>query len=250
VNDDAYRRNVTAGGTVGWIEVGPPKTLRAGSQRDDTRLELRTDLPPSRELLRLVERVRDVLDLDTDTMQIGSVLSQDRQLAPLVRKYPGIRVPGAWDGFELAMRAILGQQVTVAGARTLAGRLVGRIGALTPERVADADLAALGVPGKRAETLRLLAKTVLNDGLSLDPWADPAETRAALLEIPGIGPWTVEYIAMRALRDPDAFPASDLGVRKALSPEGPPCSVREAERRAEAWRPWRSYAVMLLWRSL
>ena len=240
VQGTIYRREVSVEGRNGWIEVEA-----RGSQ-----LELRTNLPPSRELLRLVERVRDLLDLDADTSQIGDLLAQDPQLAALVRKYPGIRVPGAWNGFELAMRAILGQQVTVAGARTLAGRLVARIGALTPERVVDADLTALGVPGKRAETLRLLAKAVLEDGLSLDPWADPAQTRAALLAIPGIGPWTVEYVAMRALRDPDAFPASDLGIRKALATGGTPCSAREAERRAEAWRPWRSYAVMLLWRSL
>ena len=181
---------------------------------------------------------------------IADVLGKDSRLAPLLRAHGPVRVPGAWDGFELAMRAVLGQQVTVAGARTLAGRLIERAGVLRPEAIVGADLTAFGVPSKRADTLQTLARRVLDGKLNLDPWSDAQSAREELLSIPGIGPWTVEYIAMRALRDPDAFPASDVGIRKALGKNGAPCSAKDAERWAEAWRPWRSYAVMLLWRSL
>lgn len=272
-----YRRRVCIADREGWIEIAPrgrgvgsgaADANNRGVREGDTRrggagvlrsrrhrrgacdgLELRTDLPPSRDLLRIVERARDFLDLEADTSQIGAALAEDAVLAPLVRLHPGARLPGAWDGFELGIRAVLGQQISVAGAHTICGRLVAQVGRLTPERVANADLGRLGIPQARANTLRRLAETVLRGDLVLEPWADPAATRDQLRAVPGIGPWTAEYIAMRALRDPDAFPASDLGVRKALG-NGVPCTEREAIRRAEAWRPWRAYAVMLLWRSL
>ncbi|MEZ4647376.1 MAG: Ada metal-binding domain-containing protein [Candidatus Eisenbacteria bacterium] len=243
VDGRTFRRRTQVDGTDGWIEVAPTDPL-------GNVLELRTAHPVSRELLRLVERARDVFDLDADTLRIAEVLGGDERLASLLETHGPARVPGAWDGFELAMRAILGQQVTVAGARTLAGRLAERAGALRPEAIVRADLTALGVPTKRAETLQQLSRRVLDGKLYLDPWTDPQTAREELLSIPGIGPWTVEYIAMRALRDPDAFPASDLGIRKALGKDGEPCSAKDAERWADAWRPWRSYAVMLLWRSL
>ena len=239
----AFRRQTVVDGTEGWIEVEPTDPTNGI-------LELRTNHPVSRELLRLAERARDVFDLDTDTALIADVLGKDSRLAPLLRAHGPVRVPGAWDGFELAMRAVLGQQVTVAGARTLAGRLIERAGVLRPEAIVGADLTAFGVPSKRADTLQTLARRVLDGKLNLDPWSDAQSAREELLSIPGIGPWTVEYIAMRALRDPDAFPASDVGIRKALGKNGAPCSAKDAERWAEAWRPWRSYAVMLLWRSL
>jgi AraC family transcriptional regulator of adaptative response / DNA-3-methyladenine glycosylase II len=191
-----------------------------------------------------------MLDLDADPAAVAAVLAGDPALAPLIEARPGLRVPGAWDGFELAVRAILGQQVSVRGATTLTGRLAERYGKSLaepeagllsvfprPEALADAQVEAIGMPAARAETIRRLARAVASDRLSLSPTAPFAETRACLLEIPGIGPWTAEYVAMRALRDPDAFPASDLWLRRAGA----------TERRAESWRPWRAYAAVHLW---
>jgi len=165
-----------------------------------------------------------------DTAHDPSRLGDD----PLFAGAPGIRVPGAWSGWELAVRAVLGQQVSVAGARRTAEKLVALHGGF-PAPGAMIDGALPGMPASRARALRALAAAVA-DGLRLDPPLDLAATRAALLALPGFGPWTVEYIAMRALRDPDAWPASDLWLRRAATPA-------EAER----WRPWRAYAAMAIW---
>jgi len=158
---------------------------------------------------------------------------------PLFARAPGIRVPGAWSGWELAVRAVLGQQVSVAGARRTAEKLVAMLGVggrfPTPEAVADGPLP--GMPAGRERALRALA-TAVAGGLRLDPPLDVPATRAALLELPGFGPWTVEYVAMRALRDPDAWPGSDLWLRRAAAPAD-----------AERWRPWRAYAAMVLWQT-
>ena len=164
-------------------------------------------------------------------------------------------MPGAWDGFELAVRAILGQQVTVRGARTLAGRLVEQFGDPIPlpsgsvthtfpqaAALGDAAIERIGLPGARAETIRRLAQAVASGDLDLSPAAPLDTTRDRLRAIPGIGDWTVEYVAMRALRDPDAFPAGDLGLRRALD-----VSSTEIERLAVPWRPWRAYAALHLW---
>ena len=153
---------------------------------------------------------------------------------PLFARAPGIRVPGAWSGWELAVRAVLGQQVSVAGARRTAEKLVELHGGFpAPEAVVDGELP--GMPASRARALRALAGAVAG-GLRLDPPLDVAATRAALLALPGFGPWTVEYVAMRALRDPDAWPGSDLWLRRAADGVA-----------AERWRPWRAYAAMVLW---
>jgi 3-methyladenine DNA glycosylase/8-oxoguanine DNA glycosylase len=155
---------------------------------------------------------------------------------PLFARAPGIRVPGAWSGWELAVRAVLGQQVSVAGARRTAEKLVALHGGFPPpEAIVEGELP--GMPASRARALRALAAAVV-DGLVLDPPLDVGAARAALLALPGFGPWTVEYIAMRALRDPDAWPGSDLWLKRAATPE-------EAER----WRPWRSYAAMAVWQA-
>jgi len=172
-------------------------------------------------------------------------------------------VPGAVDGFELAVRAILGQQVSVAGARTLAGRLVAALGeplpaprgALThtfptPDRVAEADLSGLGLTGGRIVALQSLARAVATGSLTLDRGADWEGTVARLRELPGIGPWTASYIAMRALGDPDACPVADLGLRRALERRGFAADPKAVAARAEAWRPWRAYATHHLWASL
>lgn len=176
-------------------------------------------------------RVRRLFDLDADPDAVHRVLARDPLLAPLVRKRPGVRVPGAWDPFELAVRAIVGQQVSVAGARTLLGRIAARHG-LAPAALAEAEID--GMPRRRAETIRTLARAVRDGEIVLG--------RDDLTRLPGIGPWTASYIAMR-LGDPDAFPAGDLVLRRNAGI----VSERELLARAERWRPFRAYAAMLLW---
>ena len=226
------------------------------SGADHVRCELR--LSDLRDLAAAVQRCRRLLDLDADPVAVDDALAADPLLAPLVRRTPGRRVPGAVDGTELAVRAVLGQQVSVAGARTLAGRLTVALGAPLPDGLADdelthafptaaaiaaADPAQLPLTRARAHALTTLCGAVADGSLALDPGADRDATRAWLLTLPGIGPWTAEYVAMRALGDPDAFPAADLGVAKALVRLG-----RGAD--PDRWRPWRAYAVQHLWASL
>ncbi len=216
-----------------------------------------------RDRLELDAKLRALLDCGADPQAIDAALACDPLLAPLVRRRPGLRVPGAVDGFEIAVRAILGQQVSVAGARTLAGRLVARCGpALANPRaglthafpsaaeLASANLDGLGLTGARIRALHGLAGAVAGGAVSLDPGVDAAAACSLLLELPGIGPWTAAYIAMRALRNADAFPASDLGLRNAFAHAGLASDPRSIEARSQAWRPWRAYAVLHLWASL
>lgn len=203
----------------------------------------------------VVATVRSWLDLDADVAAIDAALVADPELAALVRARPGLRVPGAVDGFETALFAVLGQQVSLAAARTFAARLVAAFGvagpdgwlsAPTPQRLSaegpDAIRSAVGITGARARTLHALAVAVA-DGLALSPTADRNATRTGLLALAGVGPWTADYIALRALGDPDAFLSGDLVLRRAMGLVKP----RHAEARAEAWRPYRSYAVLHLW---
>lgn len=189
-------------------------------------------------------------------------ISADPVLARLVAAAPGTRLPGAVDGFELAVRAITGQQVSVAGARTTLGRIVARLGTPlaapvgaisrlfpTPETVAAASRADLGMPGARAAAIIELARRVREGELDLSGSADPEAAVAGLSSIPGVGPWTVGYIAMRALRDPDAFPSGDLGVRHRIAALGLAVDPRSIATLTERWRPWRAYAAMHLWQS-
>ena len=255
VTPDSYRRSVLVDGAPHGIEVT--------FESEPPRLVLRMQPPCTRGLIEVVERIKALFDADADPLPIGDHLRRDTGLAPLVRARPGLRVPGAWDGFELGVRAILGQQISVAGATTLAGRLAQAFGDRTPdetcgaarlfpaaERLAEADLAKIGMPGARARALCAFAREVAEGRLALSPAAPIEETRTRLRAIPGVGPWTVEYIALRALRDPDAFPAGDLGLRRALSVEGALASEKALRARSEAWRPWRAYAAMHLWTSL
>jgi AraC family transcriptional regulator of adaptative response / DNA-3-methyladenine glycosylase II len=219
-----------------------------------------------RDLGTAVQRCRRLLDLDADPAAVADVLGEDPMLEPIVRRSPGRRVPGSVDGAELAFRAVLGQQVSVAGASTLAGRLVTRCGeplpgalvsegdGLThvfpgPEDVAGADLDRFGVPAARAEALRTLARA-LNGSISLDPGSDRDEVGRQLIGLRGIGPWTVSYVVMRALGDPDAFLPTDLGVRQAVRNLGHADDRRSVAALAERWRPWRAYATQHLWASL
>jgi AraC family transcriptional regulator of adaptative response / DNA-3-methyladenine glycosylase II len=256
VEPGCYRRSIASEGNAGLIEVRPV----AG--RSEVTLSVKA--PIGKELISLVERTRRLFDLDADPMAVAECLQADPVLSPLVRARPGLRVPGAWDGFELAVRAILGQQITVSAAGTLAGRLAETFGPPVPfrefgltrlfpdaETLARADLARVGLPRARARALRALAAAVAEGELDLTPSADPEKTVSRLREISGIGEWTAQYIAMRALRDPDACPAGDLGLRRALADrdggsDRPP-AVADVKARAERWRPWRAYAVMHLW---
>jgi AraC family transcriptional regulator, regulatory protein of adaptative response / DNA-3-methyladenine glycosylase II len=220
-----------------------------------------------RDLGSAVQRCRSLLDLDADPVAVSDVLGTDPLLGALVRRSPGRRVPGSVDGAELAFRAVLGQQVSVAGARTLARRLVARCGEPLPETLAAQDgepthlfpgppavaaaaLERLGIPRARRETLRTLARALAGGGIVLDPGSEREDVERRLLELRGIGPWTASYVAMRALGDPDAFLASDLGVKKAVVRLGHAGDRRSVASLAERWRPWRAYATQHLWASL
>jgi AraC family transcriptional regulator of adaptative response / DNA-3-methyladenine glycosylase II len=255
VEGNIYRRTVCLNGV----------TTRIGVQiaKDQDAVELSIEGVAARSLGEAVGGVRRLFDLDADPEPIARVLRADPLLARTIRRTPGLRVPGAWDGFELAVRAVLGQQVSVAGASTLAGRLVERFGtpladagdpALThvfptPDALAEADVARIGMPAKRAEAIRGLARAVAIGHLVLGLGADPDASRARLLELPGFGPWTADYIAMRALREPDAFPSGDLVLRRVAAGGGKPLTPRALEVRSLRWQPWRAYAAIALWRS-
>jgi AraC family transcriptional regulator of adaptative response / DNA-3-methyladenine glycosylase II len=241
VVESRYRRTIVIDGRRGTIEVSH---LDSGAA-----LGLAVRFPDPRLLLVIVERVRRMFDLGADPAIIGEHLRADRLLrAPLVR-HPGIRTPGAWDGFELAVRAILGQQIAVRAATTMAGRIAAMCGSPgcfpTPAQLASAPLEQAGIVAARAETIRSLARRVADGTIAFDSWVDAAATIAALKTIPGIGDWTAEYIAMRALGEPDAFPSGDLVLRRMAGG----CTARDLERRSQSWRPWRAYAVMLLWQA-
>ncbi len=200
----------------------------------------------AKSLRRIADQVRFFFDLRANSHEIAAHLARSNVLRKVVKRRPGLRLPGCWDGFELAVRAILGQQVSVKGATTLAGRLVEKFGPPRAEILADANIASIGLPKARAESIRGFARAVCDGRIRFDASATSEEMTGRMLELPGIGPWTASYIAMRAFGDPDAFPATDLGLLKASGT----LSSRKLEEIAEAWRPWRSYAAMYLWDSL
>jgi AraC family transcriptional regulator of adaptative response / DNA-3-methyladenine glycosylase II len=213
-----------------------------------------------RDLGTAIQRVRLLLDLDSDPVAVRDALGGDRLLGAAVQRRPGLRVPGTVDGPELALRAVIGQQVSVAGAATLAGRLVRALGEPlarplggvthlfpAPGSLAEADLAAASMPRARTRALGVLARALADGDIVLDAGADRAAAIPALLALPGIGAWTADYVSLRALRDPDAFLASDLGVRHALELLGCDGTPRAASAAADAWRPYRAYATLHLW---
>ncbi|MCQ4083109.1 helix-turn-helix domain-containing protein [Streptomyces sp. RB6PN25] len=224
-------------------------------------LDCRLRLSDLRDLTTAVQRIRHLFDLDADPDAVGQLLGTDPVLAPAVAARPGVRSPGAADPFELGIRAVIGQQITVAGARTMLGTLVAAYGDRLPggadsglthlfpaaDRLAAAGFTELGMPDSRRRTLRALAEAVASGALRLDPGADRDETTTRLLDLPGIGPWTTGYIRMRALGDPDVFLPTDVGVRRGLAVLGVDGAPRTASAVAEAWRPWRSYALHHLW---
>ena len=241
-------------------------TLRAPDAEDPAGpayVEGELVLSDLRDLHTAVARCRQLLDLDADPVAIWEALRDDPLVGPLVRRNPGRRVPGAADGFELAVRAVIGQQVSVPGARTVAGRLVHAAGELLPAPVgpvthlfptptalmelAGREPGAFAMPAGRRRALVALAHAVETGDVVIDPGADPVELRRSLVALPGIGPWTAEYVAMRALRDPDAFMPTDLGIRRAAAALGLPDDPAHVRELTDHWRPWRSYAMAHLW---
>ena len=252
VDERSYRRTIEWDGNPGVIELAPDP--------GDSHLVLTVYLGQLGGLIHVVERARRIFDLGADPVVITDALRRDSALAPLVTTCPGLRVPGAWDPYELAVRAVLGQQVSVAAATNLAGKVAATFGtpadwsdpALTrvfpgPEVLAGADLASVGMPARRAEAVRALAAAVAAGELTLDGSQRLDALVTQLCALPGIGPWTAQYIAMRACGEPDAFPAGDLGLRRAAGNGNGPVDEAELEARSQAWRPWRAYAAMHLW---
>jgi AraC family transcriptional regulator of adaptative response / DNA-3-methyladenine glycosylase II len=234
--------------------------IRVRALPGEDALELRVAGAPPAALLQLSTVARRVFDLAADPQRIGVELAADPLIGPLVRARPGVRIPGVWDPFECAVRAVLGQQVSVAAGRTFAARLVERGGVairdatgglthLFPDAatLAAAPLESLGITRSRAATLRALASAVLERRIDFS--AAPEEVVAALAAVPGIGAWTAQYVALRALGEPDAMPTGDLVLRRMAAPAQRLLSARELEERARAWQPWRGYAVMQLWRA-
>jgi AraC family transcriptional regulator of adaptative response / DNA-3-methyladenine glycosylase II len=228
---------------------------------DGNTLRATVRFPKLSALPAIIARLRRVFDLGADPLAIAAHLAKDPTLAPLVKARPGLRVPGAWDGFELAIRAVLGQQITVVAAARLAGRMVAVYGQrlsspgepLThvfprPEVIAAADLASLGMPRSRAAALSAVAAAAVADPRVFDANCGLDDTVKRLRAIRGVGEWTAQYIALRQLREPDAFPAADLGLLRAIAGrEGRKHSSSELLDRANAWRPWRAYAAQHLW---
>ena len=240
----------------------PGALIEVAHRPERNALKVTVQAPKVSELAGLVARVRRVFDVGADIVTIENHLASDPMLAPLVARHPGLRSPGGWDGFELAVRAVLGQQVSVAAARTLAGRLVELAGTVqyvphkltrffpTAAQVAAADLEKLGMPSSRRRTLKCLADAAVADPKLFERSATLEESVKRLCAISGIGEWTAQYIALRALREPDAFPASDLGLlRAAANGSGERPAPAELLALAEPWRPWRAYAAQHLWNS-
>ncbi len=248
VTPQLYRRTF-ANGTIAVTHEPERRRLSVAVRLDDVGA-----------LPAILQNVRRVFDLGADPDAIAAHLSRDPVLAPLVRRRPGLRLPGGWDGFEMAVRAIIGQQITIAGARHLLGKLVAAYGApleggidgLThvfpaPDRLVGADIAALGMPAARARAIENVAHAALADPSLFERAASLDEAIEKLCAVRGIGDWTAHYIAIRALREPDAFPASDIGLLRALAENGVRPKPKAVLARAEAWRPWRAYAAQHLW---
>ncbi|HET9160057.1 MAG TPA: AlkA N-terminal domain-containing protein [Caulobacteraceae bacterium] len=250
---DTYARTIEVNGAVGAVEVS---TTKADSLKAVICFPVLTALPT------IIARLRRLFDLAAEPDVIAAHLLEDPDLAPLVTNRPGLRAPGAWDGFELAARAVLGQQITVRAAISLAGKLVAAHGQPLPEPVfglthvfpraeviARSDVSVLGMPARRAATLSAMAQAILDDPAIFSPGRSLDDAILALKALPGVGEWTAQYIAMRLLREPDAFPAADIGLMRALeNGHGRPKAAEVAER-AEKWRPWRAYAAQHLWAS-
>ena len=254
VDADRYHRTFTLDGEVGEFSVSQSTRGHA--------LDLRIDFADATRFADIAARVRHMFDLDADIAAINAHLSGHRQLADAVARHPGQRVPHGWDGFEIAIRAVLGQQITVAAARTLTERVVRKFGALatttggntitlfpTPVALAAADLGGMGITGARIATLHVVAQAVRDARVDFRADRPLDEFVRLWTALPGIGDWTAHYLALRGLAHADAFPAGDIVLRKAVARDGKPVTTKALEALSQAWRPYRAYAVLHLWRS-
>ena len=250
IDDGVYRRTLRLPGGIGVVSLQPADDHVVATFR----------LTTIADLAAAVYRCRRLLDLDADPEAVSGALASDLALGAIVVANPGRRVAGSVDGAESALRAVLGQQISVAGARTIAGRLAAAFGAPLPESdgalrhafpaaeaLVEADLTGFGLTGARQRTIRELTRRLATGSVVLDPGVDRDEAKRQLLDVPGIGPWTASYVALRALGDPDVFPAEDLGLLRSAARLGLPTTPRELAAHAERWRPWRSYATHHLW---
>jgi AraC family transcriptional regulator of adaptative response / DNA-3-methyladenine glycosylase II len=256
VSEKHYRRSVRIGQQTGTLDVWLDPSA--------AHLNVSIRFADTVNLQAVIERSRRLFDLDADSAAINGHLRCDPLLAKSIKARPGLRIPGAWEVFEIAVRAVLGQQVSVVAARTFAARLTEAYGEPlknagcnelthlfpTAQALADADFSAIGLTRRRAETLRTLSRTFAAGEMGLDMASDLGDIECRLTALPGIGPWTAQYIAMRAFGEPDAFPTGDLGLLNAIKAMGAEMTARELDKHAEGWRPWRAYAAMHLWASL
>ena len=256
VDAHSYQRVFGSEHGPGWLRVSAwPDEAHA--------LQLALHNVAPSQMLAVVTRVRRMFDLDADPLAIARTLAGSPLLAPVVERYPGLRLPGGWDGFEVAVRAVLGQQVSVAAARTLASRIVQRYGVGIedstgagldrlfpgPLILAEADLGQMGITQARINTIQGIARALVEGRVDFAVEQPLERFISRWVQLPGIGEWTAHYIAMRVLKHPDAFPAADLILRREANPDGEPLSTKALQALAESWRPWRAYSVMYLWRA-
>jgi AraC family transcriptional regulator, regulatory protein of adaptative response / DNA-3-methyladenine glycosylase II len=257
IENNRYYRSIRLEHSQGVMMVTPAKK--------EGHLELTLEIKNTADLMEIVRRVSRQFDLSADPLFINQYLAQDPSLVDIITAYPGLRVPGGWDNYEIAIRTILGQQISIAGANTVTARLVSYCGDQaapsfqsgithyfpTPSTIAALtvpQLAKIGMPGKRAETLILLSEKIASKKIQIEGVIHGESVKRSLLDIPGIGPWTVEYISMRALREPDAFPATDLALKRELADLATDLAAPKKMKRPDCWRPWRSYAAIYLWK--
>ncbi len=243
IEGNTYQRLITLGDARGWFKA---------KHNENNTIDIEFKLNKSANIMEFVARLKNMFDLDADPMVIENCLKEDNKLIPFIKHHQGLRIPGSWDGFELAVRAIVGQKISVKAARTTLGKLVESCGETqtvdeslplerffpTPKNILAADLSRIGLTNSKIETLKALAHEIENKTLVLDGTEELDDTCQKLLSIKGIGPWTVQYIAMRALRNPDGFPETDLELQKKIS---------RLKLNPERWKPWRAYGAILLW---
>lgn len=253
VTDDSYARTFEMDGVQGHAV--------AQFQPHTNDIKLTVSYSETRHLYQIIDRMRAIFDLRADSAQIDAFLAKDKLLKPMVKKFPGLRVPGCWSGFEVAVRAVLGQQVTVKAASTLVARIAEKYGKAyncdiegldytfpDPAILKDADLSGMGIVGQRIDAIKSIADLLLTNELRIDCTIDTDSFVEKICSVKGIGEWTAQYIAMRALNDPNAFPHSDLILRRAATVPDETLTAKQLLDRAEPWQPWRAYTVILLWR--
>ncbi len=254
--DDIYSRSIEIDNMTGFITVS--------CKNKENTVSLEVEFPDIKKLFYIMETVKNIFDLNAPVKIIDKILKKDPFLKNLVKQNPGIRVPGSFNSFELCIRAIVGQQVSVKGATTLIGRIASRYGKKLnipnnfglqylfpgPEILADSDFDGIGLTKTRISTIKLISIAFIENRIVFNPFSDPVDLKNALLEIKGIGEWTARYIIMRTVKSPDAFPYSDLGLIKAVSSDKTLVSEKRLKKMAKHWKPWRAYAAMYLWSRL